>query len=411
MPALPPLAFGKQAAGLTQFAIIPLKAILKLMSKTTKTRSRGKSKAKSSPKLRRRLSLWSIPGLLVILAVAVAAYLISDKFGGANAAATYTVYMSANGSDKNDGLSTKTPVLTVDRVQKILKTAKPKSNVEVRIKKGVYRGQSVEWNFYVKGRTISFMPLDYKYGNSLKSIAGRPVFTGEGKPWFISARHGGEGGDTKLRFYYLAVTRYSNVGIKISGVLKKENGLIKARNKGANNNIFFGNAFYKMGSKYVKNQTYGAIDLVNSRHNSIRNNVFQDLVNTGDSLEQSHVHGVYLAHHSNRNTIERNRFVNISGYPVNVRNDSNNNVFKNNRFTGTRFAAFGEWFADTGGVRECASHGNKFHNNSLGRRNDGGQLGGARLVVGFNNNSYKGTHKDCDNSNQLRVRSYNNGKW
>ncbi len=322
------------------------------------------------------------------------------------AADVFTVYVSPTGVDTNNGLTEKTPILTLTRAEYVIKKSATKANVEVRIKKGTYNDQSTTWDYYIKGRTISFMPSDYQVGKDLSSIDKRPVFNGKGKGIFFKAKSD-VSINSNLRFYYLEVTKYSS-GIGINGGTKSVNGLRRGAHNGINNNTFRGMYFRELGSKYTPKEGFGGIDLVNSNNNVIYKNTFENLVNTGDSLEESHIHGVYAAHESTGNEITQNTFNNISGYPVNFRNDSNDNNISDNSFTRTRFAAYGEWFADTGSPKECASHNNRLSNNKLGKTNSGGNLLSFRLVISLNNQNYAGSHKDCGNKGQPRVISKNN---
>ncbi|MGH9630739.1 MAG: hypothetical protein ACRD7E_20690, partial [Bryobacteraceae bacterium] len=158
----------------------------------------------------------------------------------------FTVYMSPDGSDGNSGKNEKEPVRSLFRVQQVLVQNNPATDVEVRIKGGTYVAppmrceQSPEecWRFYVPGRTISFMPIDYEYGEGRGGIAELPVFRNARNPdgtypagfWFqprlpTDKNHPLYGGGASgLRFYYLQVEYYSSGGVSIYGDSERDIG-------------------------------------------------------------------------------------------------------------------------------------------------------------------------------------------
>ena len=284
------------------------------------------------------------------------------------------VYMSPTGSDMNDGLTIDTPVLTFTRVQDVLEENNPDTDVEVRIKQGVYVDGQTSWTFFVAGHTISFMPVDYEYGMTATEFAGRPIFRSDGTPgWWVYAQlpSGHPGGVTGLRFYYLQVELYQAGGLLIHGRYKTEDGLLVPATLGANGNTVYGMYFRKLGSKYSASIGYGyaGLDLINSSDNLVRANHFLNLEN--NPPYGSYIHGVYLAHGSSRNQVINNRFLSVSADAVRIRNGSSDNEITGNSFEKVGNQAYViDWFCDGtcvsgGSVQECGGYDNQIHDNNL----------------------------------------------
>jgi len=327
----------------------------------------------------------------------------------------FTVYMSPSGADTNDGLSAASAVHTLTRVHQVLVAERPAVDVEVRISQGTYVAPQTTWSFYVPGRFVSFMPIDYEIGESRDGIAGLPVLRSNGTAgWWMAARlpSGHPGGDTNLRFYYLQVEGYSTGGLYINGGTQTNaQGITVPSTAGANHNTLYGMVFQNLGSTHnASGFGYGAVDLVNSSDNFIRNNHFRYNENTGPNAGL--IHGIYLAHWSKRNIIASNRFSFISGGPMRTRNDSNGNDIYTNTFERAGGAAYSEWFCDAACVaanpghgRECASHGNVFHENAVVSSYSGGAPNTWTLAPpGIDLTGGAG----CDNEAQKRLRTYGN---
>ncbi|WP_158884843.1 right-handed parallel beta-helix repeat-containing protein [Amycolatopsis anabasis] len=314
--------------------------------------------------------------------------------GTAQAADVCTVYMAPTGSDGASGLTPAAAVRSLVRVQEVLRDAKPATDVEVRIEQGTYVAPPMQdWRFYVPGHTISFLPIDYEYGEGEDGIAGRPVFRNlAGKPagfWLqprlpkdpADPRY--DGGDSGLRFYYLQVEHYSSGAVSVFGDSERditdENHdppMRRRGSKGLNGNTFFGMVFTQLGSKWAPCGAtcygWGAIVLTNSSNNKIANNHFVNVENHGNY--GGHIHGLYVTHFSSGNTMNANRFSFINGDPVKIRDRSNFNTVESNTFTRTGRAGFyRDEFCDLAcvkehpevGSRQCASYHNRFANNRL----------------------------------------------
>ncbi len=323
---------------------------------------------------------------LLVLTAATVALAGGLAVAPAHAADVFTVYLSPTGSDANDGLTPGTGVTTLARVQSILQAAKPQTDVEVRIAQGTYASPPMaDWHTYIPGHTISFMPVDYQYGDGIDDIAGRPVFDNPESPsgtyasgWWLVAklptdaadpmRDGGTGG---LRFYYLEVHHY-NGGISLwgnSGHATHDDAnppLSIQTTAGLNGNTIFGMVFQWIGTKYVGGTFgYGAVLLTDSSDNRIANNHFVQVENSGSLAGL--IHGVYVTHFSSNNSITGNAFNTISSDPVKFRDRSNFNDIEDNTFTKSgRNSFYREEFCDTscaadnGKARECASYHNRF---------------------------------------------------
>jgi hypothetical protein len=326
----------------------------------------------------------------------------------------FRVYLAPTGSDANSGLSPTSAVHTLGRAQAVLQEAAPTTDVEVRIEQGTYAAPPTAWTFLVPGRTVTFLPIDYEYGERSSDIAGRPVFRGDGTSGFwLTARlpEGHAGSNSGLRFYYLHVEQYDLGGVKIDGGVTTVGGIRRPATGGHNGNTIFGMYFTKLGSRWAgPGFGYGGIDLINSRNNLIQNNHFTHIENTGS--DAGLIHGLYLAHHSASNTISSNQFEMISGDAIRTRNDSNDNDVFYNVFRRTgKDAQFSDWLCDTACAeqhstsRDCASHGNVFRENDNVSGYSGGEISDWHL---FQGDLHYAGRKGCSNDGQERVRTWGN---
>lgn len=276
----------------------------------------------------------------------------------------FRVYVSTAGSDANDGLTPSTSVLTLARVHGILDAARPDADVEVRIAQGTYAGQSVTWTYYHPDHEIAFMPVDYQ-GGGIGSIAGRPVFDGQGTGALLTLNASG-GQATNLSFIYLQIQGYRTYGLLFRGDRNDFGGGWNGGNR------VYGCLLTKIGNlANAGDAGYGGLDLVNSHGNDIRNNHFVNVENASSSAGL--MHAVYLAHGSSDNEIRANRFVGISGDPIRVRDGSNHNQVTDNTFETAGSAAFiSDWWCDksanpncTKPGGECPSWENAFRDNEM----------------------------------------------
>lgn len=294
----------------------------------------------------------------------------------------FVLYLDPGGDDANSGLTPADALVTLARAQEILFDHAPQADVEIRIAQGTYLGQSVTWTYHHEDFRTSLMPSDYEVGDGINDIAGRPVFDGQGQAVLLTLDVGG-GTTTNLEFIYLQVQHYLAYGLLFRG---DRNDLASGYNRG---NRVFGLMFRNIGSLHADGEKgYGALDLVNSRDNDIRNNHFIDIEN--DAQTAGLMHGVYLAHYSSGNDIAGNRFVDISGDPIRVRDGSDNNRIETNTFERTGVQAFySDWYCDpelnpncTKPGGECPSWENEFRDNTLKCGYDNADLSTFAYLVG-----------------------------
>ena len=331
--------------------------------------------------------------MLVSLAVAViagggcsAAWAVTQA-GAAARPGNVTIYLAPaakGGKDTHTGLTSSSPILTLAHAQQVLKGLNPTGNVTVRITQGTYVASAVTWSFYVPGHTVSFMPVNYSGGG--RPAGGDPVFADPvskgkhiGQTWFTavlppspSTLH--NGGNTGLRFYYLTVEDYTQ-GISFNGQAGHSwhNSTFYVQpSAGVNDNDVSGMTFLDIGDRYAPGQTgYGVILFTDSSHDTISNNTFNDIYNTGDTDQ---LHPLYITHFSSSSTIDKNLFEHTNGEAVKVRDRSNNNNIFSNTFNATGgVSAYLDDFCDQQCVngaspkkyRECASYGNRFADNTI----------------------------------------------
>lgn len=269
-------------------------------------------------------------------------------------------WLAPTGVDSNPGTES-APMLTLGRVQEVLKSEQPDRDVIVNIKPGTYRGQTVVWNYTHPTHTIRF--------TRPTSADERPIFDGclttsncPGGTWF-QLRHSA-GQETNLDFNYIRVRNYTTA-ISLNGDRNAE-----ANSNGSNR--IFGCYFERIGNIFNANAppSTAALRLVNSDDNLIRNNHFIDVVNLSNG---GLIHAIYAAHMSDRNRIESNRFKNSTGDPVRLRDFSNYNVITANQFTKVGvWGGYTDWYCDhdvrtdcTKVGPECPSWQNQFRDNTL----------------------------------------------
>lgn len=332
-------------------------------------------------------------GWLAVAAIAVAG--ATPAWAGARPAAparpgNVTIYLApaaSGGKDSNTGLTLSSPILTLAHAQQVLTRLNPAGNVTIRIKQGTYVANAITWSFYVPGHTISFMPVNYTGGG--RPPGGDPVFvdpvskgTHIGQTWFTavlppapSPLH--NGGNTGLRFYYLAVEDYTQA-ISFNGQAGHSwhNSTFYIRpSTGVNDNAVSGMTFRDIGDLFAPvpppGAGYGVILFTDSSGNNIFNNTFDDIYNSGDTDQ---LHPLYITHFSSSNTVEANLFENTNGEAVKVRDrSSNNNIFSNTFKATGGVSAYLDDFCDqrcvngskTKKYRECASYGNRFADNTI----------------------------------------------
>lgn len=280
------------------------------------------------------------------------------------------VYMHPTGDDQHDGQSPEQSVLSLARVNTLLTQRQPRRPVEVVIALGTYFGQRVNWTYVMPNHGVTFTRPE--------GVDGRPVFDGcrdgqcLGGTWFQIQSSTGQ--PTRLSFMYLQIENYGTA-LSFNGNRNDE-----AASNGENR--IYGCYLSRIGNVFNPelNPTTAAIRFVNSDDNVIANTHFVDIINTRSS---GLLHGVYIAHMSDRNRIERNRFLRNSGDPVRLRDFSNDNIINDNRFIQSGIeAGYTDWYCDhdarddcTKPDPECPSWNNQFRDNELDGDYLCGQLG------------------------------------
>lgn len=286
----------------------------------------------------------------------------------------FKLYVSTQGNDQNSGRSNQMPVLTLYRIHKILQDTKPDSDIRIYIDTGVYFGQQLNWTF-VNGHHITITGP----GKNSK----KPIFDGLGKEtWFrLDVK---SGVSTNIHFQYLEIMNY-NLGIGLTG--DRDNPKTGWNGK----NSFYDLYFHQIGSKYSTKQNagYSAINLINSRKNKIVNCRFSDVENLNKNGDDKLIHAIYFAHYSSNNIVKNCHFVNNSGDPIRIRDESNNNVIKQNEFLNTGSHAFySEWYccsettskSCTKSSGECSSFGNIFSGNICDKGYKGREIDLVNLI-------------------------------
>lgn len=162
---------------------------------------------------------------------------------------------------------------------------------------------------------------------------------------------------SNLTLEALAWTRFTKAGIN------QQNG---------GDDLYLSNRFTVIGSYYTKNpnnMAWGGVLWSNVSGSTIHASLFEDILNSYYG-GYGHEHGAYLVRSTN-NQFTGNKFRNIGGDPIRVRDRSNNNTVTNNRFirTGSR-GYLTDWYCQTDRYtcptgQEHRSYGNRFKTNTV----------------------------------------------
>jgi len=276
------------------------------------------------------------------------------------------LYMSPFGKDTNTGKSLDSPVLTLQKIQYIIKKdfLYNPQNIVVHIDSGIYRSQNIVWDIAKKNYTITLQ------GNKNKL----PIFDGKGmnRSW--------------LKINYFKGANQTNLHIDSIQIQNYVNGIFFRGNKNnwkenISHNKVKNCRFINIGDKYSSAKMgYSAISLTNSRFNSFIGNEFINIINNKTICKKdrkcfstdTHIHGFYLAYYSSYNIIENNKFKNISGDAIRVRDFCNFNIIENNSFNNIR-RVYQDWYAhyhkkENEDHLECYSWGNIIKNSRIGTK-------------------------------------------
>lgn len=272
------------------------------------------------------LALTILPGLCVLPASVQAAGL--------------GVFVSAQGSDANSGLSAEAPVLTLARAQAVARAAYlPGSHdaVTVNVAPGTYLGQSVTWTFVPGTVPLTIQgpeDEDVSPGIPAKPMV-RPIFDGNKTARsFLTIKYRKE--PTRVTVRRLFITNYLTSAIQLRGCAFPDTDCSPVDTKEAGS-VIEKNVFDKIGSAWVfKSETaYSALSLSTTHNNTVRDNVFSRIADASPTAVG--LHAIYAAYSSTGNQISGNVFSNIvAGDVIKFRDRSNYNRVLNNGFVNNR---------------------------------------------------------------------------
>ena len=270
------------------------------------------------------------------------------------------VYLSQNGNNNNDGLSSINPVATLTRAIEISQNHLNKDDREVRIivESGIYTSQNAKINIDKKLGKISIL-------GASSEPSGFPIFDGSGSTSTWLAIKGSKGIETGITIQGLHIRNYFTA-ISLDG----NRDDYKLNNSGT---VIRNNYFSNIGSISsidLEKESTAAIRLVNSKNNLIEGNYFKSIRNKKSC---SLLHSIYIAHYSSGNKIINNTFNDICGSAIKFRDRSGDNLIQGNKFLNlNNVPAIEEWFCDmsarkdcTKKIGECPSSGNLQQGNTI----------------------------------------------
>ncbi|MDB5751311.1 MAG: pectin lyase fold protein [Ramlibacter sp.] len=269
------------------------------------------------------------------------------------------VHLSPTGRDTNDGLTEARPVATLQRALDVaLRVRRQGPDVLVQVAPGRYVGQAAVTGARTDGARI-------RISGNKGDVGGRPEFIGDRErtlTWLTMKSAVGK--PTRMVISGLRIREY-RTAISLEGNRDRAD----AFNAG---NTIRNNFFEHIGSLpgAGKNISTAAIRLVNSKDNLIENNRFETIRNAEGC---SALHAIYAAHFSSGNIIRGNRFSDLCGSVIKLRDRSNGNLIEGNIFTRLdSVPAVEEWYCDksarkdcTKKLGECPSTGNRVKDNQL----------------------------------------------
>jgi len=258
------------------------------------------------------------------------------------------IFVNPKGNDIYQGNTVAEAVRTIQRAINIAKiTPMNVSKVEISLSSGIYETQKFE----AKGNLHGLPILITTEKN------GHAVFDGmvKGGTWMTLKPRGGNP---------------SNISIK--GVeVKNYETAIDIKGDRNNHKIWAGSLvvrdsnFSNIGdiSRANAKPSTAAIRLVNSDNTIIVNNIFKNIKN---NTNYGLLHAIYIAHDSTNNFIAENSFNDSCGDAIRFRDQSNDNVVRNNKFTDSwSRSPVSDWFCNptqhdncTKKSGECPSYNN-----------------------------------------------------
>ena len=340
--------------------------------------------------------------------------------GGGAACTPVELYLSPTGDDSQAG-APGAPLRTLEGAEARVRVLRPACDVWVRIAPGSYDGDPVlgpkphaYWSYSLPvPHRFYFVPSDYgtPANPDPRTYAGtRPIFEGmwNGTPnpnvWFSSHT------STPMVFRYLKVQNFMAVGLQFQQ---------------SDGNDVWGMYFYQIGNRQVPDAQYGwsGMTLNVSSNNQIVNNHFINLEDA-PGVEEQYIHGIYLIHGSNNNTIKSNEFRRVSGGAIKLRDGCVGNTIADNTFTDTSLDRQGVYmdhfcwpghdstgcvpscnpltFPDGGCTTECPSWDNDFTGNGVYCAYNGNSV--AAIFLAYDG----GVPDECVPLGAVRVSASNN---
>ncbi|HEY1707340.1 MAG TPA: right-handed parallel beta-helix repeat-containing protein [Rhizomicrobium sp.] len=240
------------------------------------------------------------------------------------------VYVDARAHAGGDG---RTPATAFNDIGTAAQTAAAtyagQSKIRIEIAPGTYVGQKIDWRW----QTPSALIIEGMPGNP------RPDFDGGGSSTHWASFRPPA---TNITIRHVAIRNYYE-GIVFSY-------------RGANSNeTIEDNSFQNIG---LVPTAYAVIGFGNTSNSVIRNNTFVDISNNSGC---GGLHAIYAQHGSSSNLIENNRFENVCGQAIKLRDRSNNNQIVNNRFVGPQTRMM---VVESYQPGECQSIGNVVRGNT-----------------------------------------------
>lgn len=257
------------------------------------------------------------------------------------------LYISPDGDDNNIGTEAY-PLKSLARANDILEHTKPEKDVIVKLisDRGPYIDQCVSWTYCNSSYSLIFE--SYPPTRNARFIPGNNL---PEKTFFSFYADRGEA--TNITIRNVTISDYCSRAILFIG--DREN-----RNKWNGNNVIEDCVFENIGNLMMPDKpiVYSVIGFVNSRNNEIRDCLFSNISNctaatfpqkriagldraeinntymnvleyeTSDCFKKSSnpnlpIIGIYIAHHSDSNTIRNCTFLLIKGDAIRIRDDSN----------------------------------------------------------------------------------------
>lgn len=304
-------------------------------------------------------------GRSFVAAVLVAAALVivfrNERAEALAVSSADTVWLSPGGSDDDAGTHLH-PVRSLARAQEILRSRDKDADALVLIMstRGVYVNQTVKWDYYRPGRSITLQAYPATANACFVASDADPP----GAPFFALTVAPGE--PTNIRLRNLTIRNYVSRPIYFVGDWSDDN-----RWNGGNS--ISGCCFHNIGNERMPDRevVYGVISFANSRGNLVENCAFIECANTqrvattaereacedllAVSAERAAemmlpIVGVYIAYGSTDNVVTGCTMRRLKGDGIRIRDNSDRTIIQYCNFCETGWSApCTMWYCD------CAS--------------------------------------------------------